>query len=139
MRQGPLTAALIAAKVLAGCGGADHPPEVARTACTTCHAALYDQRPDHAARGFPRDCYRCHGTVRWSRAVTTHATYPIDVAPHAGGDCADCHAREDDPHAIDCTNCHAHTQGRTDIFHLGNGSYAYGPATCLRCHLRGRR
>ncbi len=134
-----IAAALLAARALAGCGSTDHPPQVARTDCNTCHAVLYDRRPDHASRGFPRECYRCHGTTRWSRAVTSHPSYPIDRSPHAGGDCADCHASEADPHSIDCTSCHAHTPGRTDIFHLGNGDYAYGPSTCLRCHAGGRR
>lgn len=134
-----IAAALLSATALSGCGGTDHPPQVARTDCNTCHAVLYDRRPDHASRGFPRECYRCHGTTRWNRAVTSHPSYPIERAPHAGGDCADCHSSETDPRAIDCTSCHAHTEGRTDIFHLGNGDYAYGPSTCLRCHEGGRR
>jgi hypothetical protein len=127
-----------------------------RTDCNTCHSVDYDTAPqqvsacaptDHVALGFPRTCYRCHGTTAWCPADTMHTKFDISSASssHAGFDCADCHVSitYTPPHVdqlpINCIDCHAHDKDRTDAIHLGKGGYSYGPATCLMCHLGGRQ
>lgn len=131
-RRSPWLAALGA--LVAGCADATATRAIDRLDCDSCHAALYDRQASHAARGYPRACYACHGLSDWRRADATHTAFPIDREPHAGWDCARCHADAADPRRIACTGCHAHTEGRTSPLHIGNGDYEYAPGSCLRCH-----
>ncbi|MCX5744842.1 MAG: hypothetical protein NT062_20330 [Proteobacteria bacterium] len=135
-----------------------HSPTIDRLDCVSCHASEYDDmdpnmRTTHAAQGFARTCYTCHGTGAWKPAAPVSGAasrHPFDLtsSSHAGWDCADCHtsgvtADPDpqfvDPKQISCIDCHAHTAGRTDPYHVGNGDYRYEPRACLQCHGRGGR
>lgn len=122
---------VVALAGISGCGDADVAHRTARLDCNGCHAQLYDARPDHVDGGVARTCYACHGTARWSRAVRGHA-FPLDRAPHAGWDCADCHVGDTD--AVSCVQCHSHSEGRTGPLHLGVGGYTWEPRSCLACH-----
>jgi hypothetical protein len=118
-----------------GCNEVAHPAD--RLDCNGCHAVRYDRQADHADAGLSRACYQCHGTTQWSWAVRSHP-YPIDRAPHAGWDCADCHVGGTAA-TLSCIQCHAHTAGRTDVLHLGVSGYAWEGRACLQCHGPGRR
>lgn len=145
--------ALLVLCLLAGCT-AHSATEKDRTDCNGCHATEYDTAPqavtackptDHVALGYPRTCYQCHGTSSWCPANTMHTKFDITSTSHAGYDCADCHQSitYDPPHIdekpIDCIDCHAHDQSRTDAVHLGNGGYTYTGDSCLICHGPGGR
>jgi hypothetical protein len=135
---------------LVGCSStSSHLPATDRTDCVGCHAApaLADPPPppckvtDHAT--YPTTCFTCHGLTAWCPADATHTRFDLTTTSHAGWDCGDCHLAVTydppavpDPTAIECTSCHWHDRARVDPFHVGNGDYHYGPATCLRsgCH-----
>ncbi|MBV8757644.1 MAG: hypothetical protein JO257_10225 [Deltaproteobacteria bacterium] len=128
------------------------------------------KKPVHdPALGYTTNCYTCHGATApapspdpnvtlagWCPAVDPmtdpkhHDVFLISKGSHAGFDCRDCHVALPGgqtltsaaaPQPIECTTCHWHDKGLTDPRHLGNGSYKYGPSTCLAdgCHGGGQR
>jgi hypothetical protein len=127
-----MRAPLLTLLVLVGCSSGH--TSIDRLDCNSCHASDYDGTSDHAAKGYPRTCYHCHGLSDFKEAVAEHDAFAISRAPHAGWDCRDCHLATTDRKQISCTGCHWHDEARTRPYHLGVSGFEYAPASCLRCH-----
>jgi len=144
---------------------ADTPP----SECYSCHSAEYElhtlhpphrPEPGNPARpGLSRDCRQCHNALAWSPALfavsaradslreglsrRAHArSFPIDVGPHRGAECGDCHQDTADVRAgagaITCTGCHAHSAARIARSHPRLPA-APVATLCLQCHARGAK
>ena len=115
------------------------------TQCVGCHQANYaaTTNPVHSSAGFGTDCQTCHTTTAWQPATFNHDTFfPVSAtARHRQGSvwttCADCHTNSSNYSVFCCTNCHTHTQSRTDPEHVGRNGYTFTCTSCYSCHPRG--
>jgi hypothetical protein len=117
--------------------------------CTTCHTADFQRTAstgiDHVANNFSKTCTDCHGAYAFSPAhFPAHDTcFELSGGPHAGIRCLDCHTTLRSTAATGtcntntavCTNCHTHSQPRTDPEHTGVPGYQYQYRKCYECHM----
>lgn len=97
--------------------------------CFSCHAAEYQNAPNHVASNFSQDCTECHSVNGWDGANIVHDFFPL-VGGHAGLDCAQCHAGGNFAAASPaCFSCHA-ADYQTAPGHLA-GSFSQD---CTVCH-----
>jgi hypothetical protein len=88
--------------------------------CFACHQADYARTAgtafDHARSGFGTDCKSCHFTSTFKKALFAahEVCFQIDVGPHAG---------------ISCLDCHTSLANATVT-----GACNTGTASCIRCH-----
>lgn len=115
--------------------------------CDGCHDKDYTSTfvtpVNHQTLGFDKQCRNCHDTWRFTGALYPghDVCFQLSVGPHAGIDCLSCHsgipppsANQCSTHTAQCTNCHDHTQSRTDAQHVGVPGYQYKDFKCYQCH-----
>jgi len=117
------------------CGGHDPSATIANTDCELCHAGDDEAHEDP----HPGRCVGCHWNQQWVPLDSRghDALFPISYGHHGGFDCESCHVAPDDYRVFSCTDCHTHSQDRTDRHHGGVSGYAYESARCLHCHPKG--
>ena len=118
--------------------------------CLGCHQAdlmrTLTSPTNHALLNFSGPCRSCHDTWRWTgaRYARHDDCFQISAGSHAGIACLTCHAnlvaaspavRCAQPAPV-CTNCHDHSQSRTDSQHAQPPvpGYQYKDFKCYQCH-----
>jgi len=119
------------------CNGHDPNPTVADSECEQCHSLDYQSTVDPVHENvFPEKCVACHATTDWIPEDNQghDKLFRIYSGSHRGIDCSECHLPPEEFFDFSCTDCHQHTESRTNSIHGGVGGYSYQSHRCLRCH-----
>ncbi|MCF6332284.1 MAG: hypothetical protein L3J11_03290 [Draconibacterium sp.] len=110
--------------------------------CYSCHESNFNTtiNPSHQKSGFSTNCKECH-TIEpgWKPAeFKTHDAlfFPIYSGKHRGewDKCTECHSQPENYSVFSCTDCHEHSQSKTNGKHDEVGGYSYNSMACYACH-----
>jgi len=115
--------------------------------CVACHLADYQSttNPNHTSSGFSENCAECHTNSRgWKPArMESHDAeyFPIYSGNHNGewDNCSTCHTIQGDFKSFSCTDCHTHSQSKTNRKHSDVVDYEYNSNACYDCHPNGQK